>query len=238
MTVPALGDEWSDGLSVEWLAPTIPVYQIQGRRPGPTVLIQAGIHGDEVAGVHALEELLEAGLRPEAGRLLLVPRMNPAACRARTRAAPGGLDLNRCFPGDHEAPAVEHRLAARFVDLVRRERPVLVATLHESQKRYHPEVVPSFGQTLVYGVQPCPAPLQRVVDELNAGAAPEETWATHYYPVATSSTEVLVDRFGCTGTCVETWMGFPEARRVAMHREVVLRLLVAFELLTRPEIPA
>ncbi|HHO50334.1 MAG TPA: hypothetical protein ENK18_05535 [Deltaproteobacteria bacterium] len=213
-----------EGISLLW--PTVPLYVMEGPVPGPTALIQAGIHGDEIAGVHALQELLEEGRRPAAGRLLVVPVMNPAAYRARTRTAPGGLDLNRCFPGDPDAEAPESRLAAAFMALVRDEAPALVATLHESKERYDPEVTPSFGQTLVYGVEPCPGLLASVVDGLNeAPGDAAERWETLYYPVATSSTEVIVDAMGCIGTCVETWMGFDEPRRIAMHKEVVQRLL-------------
>jgi hypothetical protein len=212
--------------SVRWIGPTIPVHVFQSGRPGPTALVQAGIHGDEVAGVHALEELLEEGLRPARGRLLVVPRMNPAACRARTRAVPGGLDLNRCFPGDPQAAETERRLAASFMALVEEERPALMATLHESRKRYDPAVVPSFGQTLVYGVDPRPAVVDRAVERLNGLClSEEERWEPLYYPVATSSTEVIVDRIGCIGICVETWMGFDEGRRVAMQKDVVRVLL-------------
>jgi uncharacterized protein len=212
--------------SVRWIGPTIPVHVFQSGRPGPTALVQAGIHGDEVAGVHALEELLEERLRPARGRLLVVPRMNPAACRARTRAAPGGLDLNRCFPGDPLADEDERRLAASFMSLVEEERPALMATLHESRKRYDPAVVPSFGQTLVYGVDPRPPIIDRAVERLNGlRLREEERWDPLYYPVATSSTEVIVDRIGCIGICVETWMGFDEARRVAMQKDVVRVLL-------------
>lgn len=211
---------------VHFLRPTIPVHVLQAEEPGPTALVQAGIHGDEVAGVHALQELLEEGFRPSRGRLLLVPVMNPPAYRARERAAPGGLDLNRCFPGDAAAEARELRLAASFMALVRAERPALMATLHESKKRYDPAVNPSFGQTLVYGVRPMPPIVGRAVDRLNAELADEaERWATQHYPVATSSTEVIVDDIGCIGICVETWMGFEEARRVAMQRAVVEILL-------------
>lgn len=214
-------------------SPTLLVHVFDAPRAGPTAVIEAGIHGDEVAGVHALQELLEAGIRPEFGRLIVIPIMNPAAYRARTRAAPGGLDLNRCFPGDAEAPETERRLARRFMDLMLDERPALVATLHESQKRYDPAVKPSFGQTLVYGVQPVPPLVAAVVDGMNEGASAEERWETLYYPVATSSTEVIVDAVGCVGVCVETWMGFPEARRVEMHKEVVLRLLAGIGSISR-----
>jgi predicted deacylase len=45
MTLPA---------GVTFLEPTIPVYVFDAAEPGPTALIQGGIHGNEVAGVHAL----------------------------------------------------------------------------------------------------------------------------------------------------------------------------------------
>lgn len=209
-----------------FLTPTVPIHVFDAAEPGPVALIQAGIHGDEIAGVHALEELLEEGLRPARGRLMIVPTMNRAAYRARLRAAPGGLDLNRQFPGDADAPELERRLARTFMDLVETERPALVATLHESQKRYDPKVVPSFGQTLVYGVEPIPPLIARAVARLDARRqSAEEAWAPLYYPVATSSTEVIVDAIGCVGVCVETWMGFSERRRVDMQKEVVRVLL-------------
>ena len=215
-----------------FLEPNVPVHVFQAKQPGDTVIIQAGIHGDEVAGVHALCELLESGIRPAAGKLILTPIMNAPAYRAKQRAAPGGLDLNRCFPGDPTAEAREHRLAHAFMELIKAEAPALVATLHESHKRYDPEVNPSFGQTLVYGVDPMPPVVGRVVDRLNGqvqGAA--ERWATQFFPVATSSTEVIVEAVGCVGICVETWMGFPEARRVQMQVEVVRFLLDEFGIL-------
>lgn len=211
---------------VHFLTPTLPVHVLQAPTPGPSALIQGAIHGDEVAGAHALFELLEAGLAPARGRLIVIPVMNPAAYRARQRAAPGGLDLNRCFPGDASAPEPERRLARRFMDLVLDERPDLMATLHESHKRYDPQVTPSFGQTIVYGVEPAPPVVARTVERLNATLRDEsERWAPQHYPVATSSTEVIVDAVGCVGLCIETWMGFDEARRVEMHKQVVELLL-------------
>ncbi|MFK7990159.1 MAG: succinylglutamate desuccinylase/aspartoacylase family protein [Sandaracinaceae bacterium] len=221
-----------------FLTPTVPCHVFVADEPGPTALIQGGIHGDEVAGVHALEELLEEGLRPARGRLLVVPTMNRAAYRARLRAAPGGLDLNRQFPGDADADAVEPRLARMFMSLVEDERPDLVATLHESMKRYDPEVTPSFGQTLVYGVEPMPPLVGRAVARMDAMRASDaEHWAALHYPVATSSTEVIVDAVGCIGICVETWMGFEERRRIDMHRDVVRVLLDEIGILPFEETP-
>ncbi len=202
------------------------VHFMDAARPRPTAIFQAGIHGDEIAGVHALEELLEARLAPTNGRLIVIPVMNPPAYRNRTRAAPGGLDLNRCFPGDPNGEQRETRLAHAFMEMIRGESPDLLVTLHESNKRYDPEVRPSFGQTIVYGVDVMPQIVGRVVDRLNEEVADaSEHWAPLHYPVATSSTEVLVDAIGCVGLCIETWMGFGLERRTQMQRRVVELLL-------------
>ena len=212
------------------LHPNVYLHELVAGEPGPTVLVQAGIHGDEIAGVHALEELLEEGIAPRRGRLLVIPCMNPPAYRARQRAAPGGgLDLNRCFPGDAGAPEVERRLARTFMDLVLEERPAVMATLHESWKRHHPAFPISFGQTITYGVEPRPPLVDRLVARMNEQLdVAYETWAPHYYPVATSSTEVIVEAIGqahIVGLCIETWMGFELARRVAMQKRLVRVLL-------------
>ncbi len=77
-----------------------------------------------------------------------------------------------------------------------------------------------------------PSVVQRVVDAMNERLEhPYELWAPHHFPVATSSTEVIVEAIGCTGLCIETWAGFDEARRVAMHKEIVRLLLQDFGLL-------
>ncbi len=209
-----------------FLTPTVTVHVLDAAAPGPTAVVQAGIHGNEIAGVHALQELLEEDFRPARGRLLVIPIMNPAAYRGRQRTAPGGLDLNRCFPGDPEADAPEPRLAHQFMTLMKDEQPVLVATLHESLKRHHPEIADSYGQSIVFGVDPMPAVVSKVVAELNQELEhPYERWAPHHYPVATSSTELIVAAVGCVGLCVETWMGFAERRRIDLQRRVVTLLL-------------
>jgi len=214
------------GLYELW--PNVLLHVFEGGQPGPTALIQAGIHGDEIAGVHALEELLEEGLRPVCGRLLVIPCMNPPAYRARERAAPLGLDLNRCFPGRPDG-AREERLARIYMDLLLAETPRVMATLHESWKRHHPDFPVSFGQTVTFGVEPMPPIVGRLCERMNLTLdIAYERWAPHFYPVATSSTEVIVEAIGkdlIDGLCIETWMGFPLARRVAMQKQIVRLIL-------------
>ncbi|WP_237681960.1 succinylglutamate desuccinylase/aspartoacylase family protein [Agrobacterium vitis] len=69
---------------------------------GPTVLIEAGNHGDEYEGPIALGELLReidpADIR---GRIIAIPAINVRAVEAGTRTSPvDGLNFNRSFPGD------------------------------------------------------------------------------------------------------------------------------------------
>lgn len=78
----------------------IPVTVVNGG-DGPTVLITAGVHGDEYAGIAAVRQLI-AELKPEAvtGRVILLPQLNYPACLESTRVSPlDGENLNRVFPG-------------------------------------------------------------------------------------------------------------------------------------------
>jgi hypothetical protein len=92
-----LGDSWP-----------IPVTIIHGHRPGPTVTITGGIHGDELTGPSACTHLLSNSMtdpgRPldpahVAGTIRLIPVINLPGYRNKSRYFPDGRDLNREFPG-------------------------------------------------------------------------------------------------------------------------------------------
>ena len=79
----------------------VPVVSIRNG-DGPTVLLLAGVHGDEYEGQIALSRLAN-DLAPEQirGRVILLPMSNLPAAKAGLRTSP--LDdgnLNRTFPGD------------------------------------------------------------------------------------------------------------------------------------------
>ncbi|MEM8538776.1 MAG: succinylglutamate desuccinylase/aspartoacylase family protein [Pseudomonadota bacterium] len=79
----------------------IPVTVIQNGA-GPTVLMMAGIHGDEYEGQIALNRLiLETSATDITGRLIVLPSANAPAVAAGTRTSPiDNGNLNRAFPGD------------------------------------------------------------------------------------------------------------------------------------------
>lgn len=87
----------------------IPLHVIAGTRPGPTVLLQALVHGNESPPVRTLKAIVDQ-LSPEqvSGRVLLVPVANPLAFYANLRNSPEiDLDftnLNRVMPGRRAQP--------------------------------------------------------------------------------------------------------------------------------------
>jgi predicted deacylase len=97
----------------------MPLIAVQGARPGPTLGIIAGIHGDEYEGPEAvrllLAELDPAELR---GGIICAPVANVAAYENFHRVGPiDHLDLNRVFPGKSDGSLTE-RVAAVLVNEV------------------------------------------------------------------------------------------------------------------------
>lgn len=90
---------------------TLPVHVVNGRRPGPTLVITAAIHGDELNGVDIIRRLLKtADVKKIRGQLLAVPIVNVFGFINRSRYLPDRRDLNRSFPG-REKGSVAARLA-------------------------------------------------------------------------------------------------------------------------------
>lgn len=78
----------------------LPVYVFRGKKEGPSLLLTAGIHGDEINGVEIIRRLLEKKvLMPEKGTVIALPLVNIYGFIHTSRSLPDGKDLNRCFPG-------------------------------------------------------------------------------------------------------------------------------------------
>jgi predicted deacylase len=77
-----------------------PVFVARGAKPGPTLCITAGVHGDELNGVEvarrAFSRLDPAKLR---GTLIALPSVNAEGVRTGNRYLSDRRDLNRAFPG-------------------------------------------------------------------------------------------------------------------------------------------
>jgi uncharacterized protein len=81
---------------------TTPVNILAGSQPGPTLWVQAAIHGTETGGAMGLLRLFHR-LDPAkmSGTIVGIMAANPAAFRGYARNTPfDGENLNRLFPGD------------------------------------------------------------------------------------------------------------------------------------------
>ncbi len=92
----------------------IPVEVIHGRQEGPTLLVSAAIHGDELNGVEVIRRLLQnSNLKRLRGTLVAVPIVNVFGFIHKSRYLPDRRDLNRCFPGS-EKGSLGGRMANLF----------------------------------------------------------------------------------------------------------------------------
>lgn len=96
---------------------SLPVLVLHGRSEGPTVWVNAAVHGDEVNGVEIIRRVLE-DLKPRElrGTLLAIPVVNGPGFIAGDRYLPDRRDLNRSFPG-----AAKGSLASRIAHIFVRE---------------------------------------------------------------------------------------------------------------------
>lgn len=91
--------DWDERMLAGWDFPYVAVH---GAKPGPAVLVLAGVHGSEYVSIDAAVQLA-ATLDPAevGGQVLVLPLLNPAAFWQRTAfVSPiDALNPNRAFPG-------------------------------------------------------------------------------------------------------------------------------------------
>ncbi len=88
----------------------LPVFVYRAQTPGPSLLLTAGLHGDEINGVETLRRLIaDKRIVPTAGTVICIPVVNIHGFIQNSRRFPDGKDLNRSFPGNKSGS-----LAGRF----------------------------------------------------------------------------------------------------------------------------
>lgn len=97
---------------------SLPVRVIHGKEDGPTVWVDAAIHGDEVVGVEVIRHVLSS-LNPKTfrGTLVAVPIVNVLGFMNGDRYLPDRRDLNRSFPGSARG-SLASRIAHLFMNEV------------------------------------------------------------------------------------------------------------------------
>jgi predicted deacylase len=89
-----------------------------GLKDGPTLWVQAGIHGPEVVGQLAIARFLRSlDLTKLCGRIACLMVANPLGFRGYNRLTPqDGMNLNRVYPGKADG-TVSEQLAHRLLEL-------------------------------------------------------------------------------------------------------------------------
>ena len=119
----------------------IPVIEVLGNKPGNTLVLVAGLHGDEYEATQTLFNLnLELDPKNISGRIIMITVGNPLAHQEQTRTTPklyDGKNLAREFPGDAEG-SVTQRIANKIWELITNNcsKNDLVIDLHSGGQNY------------------------------------------------------------------------------------------------------
>lgn len=111
-----------DGIGGGW---RVPVVVVRGFRPGPRLLVTAGIHGDELNGIDVAHRLIETTVPAKlSGTLTVVPGINAPALIASTRNLPlwgrlEGPNLNRSIVASGAETTGERYMQGLWNDVLR-----------------------------------------------------------------------------------------------------------------------
>ncbi len=99
----------------------IPIYVFNAKKPGPTILIQAGLHGDEINGIEIVRRMLqEKRFKIKKGAVIAVPILNIFGFIHFSRDVPDGKDVNRSFPGT-KSGSMASRIAYHYTTNILRQ---------------------------------------------------------------------------------------------------------------------
>ncbi len=94
----------------------VPVIIERSKKPGPVVLLIAGLHGDEVNGVEIVRQIIAKGInKPKCGTIICIPVINIFGFLNMDRVFPDGRDLNRSFPGS-KTGSLASRVAYKLIN--------------------------------------------------------------------------------------------------------------------------
>jgi len=79
----------------------VQAHVFRGKNSGPTTLVLAGVHGDEINGIEIARRLLKSSKldKIKAGTVIVIPLLNIYGFINFNRYVPDGKDVNRSFPG-------------------------------------------------------------------------------------------------------------------------------------------
>jgi len=148
---------------------TVPVVLVNGTRDGPTIWLTAAVHGDEVTGLAATHDVIDA-LDPESvrGTVACLPVVNPAGLRRAERTSYyHGDDPNRLFPDSTSTssrqPNLQALIANRLYETITDSADVVV-DFHTAQPGSIPFVI---RDRVLYGPNRSVSTAETLSDDVN-----------------------------------------------------------------------
>ncbi len=95
----------------------------RSENPGPVILVQGGVHGDEINGVEIVRKSVDQGMfnNISKGTIIAIPLLNVFGFINFSREVPDGKDVNRNFPGSSKgslASRVARTLTKKIIPYV------------------------------------------------------------------------------------------------------------------------
>ena len=191
-------------------------YIKKGDQPGPTIVVIGGVHGDEIAGYRAAEQLVHWTVT--GGTLVVLPDAHKEAIRRNVRGYPG--NMNNMFPGKRDGSDME-RLAYQIFEMVRGVHPNLLLTLHESRE-FHSENPKRYGQTFCYDFPTINDTMQPALDRVNTGIARKrDKFSLFIEPHPTCPTYQAWVQLKTPATSIETCRELPLPERIDYQLQAV-----------------
>lgn len=93
----------------------------RAKKPGPTLLLLGGLHGDEINGVEIVRRIIESEKHiPERGTVVCIPILNIYGFIHFSRNVPDGKDVNRSFPGNKNGSLAARLASYLMTDIIPR----------------------------------------------------------------------------------------------------------------------
>ncbi|MDP6445242.1 MAG: succinylglutamate desuccinylase/aspartoacylase family protein [Pirellulaceae bacterium] len=198
---------------------------IDSRVEGPTVVVVAGLHGNEPAGYRAAEQIKYWPIA--AGKLVVLPRVNRLGLAANTRWAPefrndrARRDLNRNFPTSDRDEVLTPVCQAVW-KFVQEQKPEWVFDLHEGFD-FHRLNSKSVGSSVI--AFPAEAEFASLLcREVNADVAVDRQFdlLAKSGPVRGSLARACGERLAAKSFILETtFKSQPVSLRARQHRRMV-----------------
>lgn len=209
-------------------------YHFSSEQEGPTIMIMAGVHGNELAGIEASRKFI-VDFMPERGSVIIIPEANKKACINKVRAIPlEEGDLNRSFPGDVSSNGI-NRLAGEIFKIIREKKVFFLLDLHESVDYYYEDSA-HYGQTIILDDKFHPI-LQEISNYLIKRLNSIVTESKNYFeiivkPIHGCSTYEALKTYGIPGITFETCTKIKFSERVAFHYYCIQSLLEYYNVIS------